>query len=196
MNSKILFFLTVVSAVVADKPPSELYGPPEVGLFSIEEPTEPANYNFEFAVEDGYSGANFNHQEEREEDNTQGSYSVQLPDGRLQTVTYYVDGDSGYIAEVSYEGEAQYSEPEEESEESSETAPIYAAPEPKPRPTAPIYAAPEPKPRPTYSRPTYAPRKPSAKPKPRPTYQPASEESEEEEETPETLYGPPRRSYE
>ncbi|XP_064122566.1 cuticle protein 7-like [Macrobrachium nipponense] len=188
MNSKILFFLTVVSAVVADKPPSELYGPPEVQAASseyskesIEEPTEPANYNFEFAVEDGYSGADFNHQEEREEDNTQGSYSVQLPDGRRQTVTYYVDGDSGYIAEVSYEGEAQYAEPEEESDESSEPAPIYAAPEPKPRPT--------------YSRPTYAPRKPTKTPKPRPTYQAASEESEEEEETPESLYGPPKRSY-
>ncbi|XP_066947195.1 larval cuticle protein A2B-like [Macrobrachium rosenbergii] len=185
MNSKVLILLAMVSAAAADKP-VQLYGPPEVQQpspeYSSEESSEPASYNFEFAVEDGYSGADFNHQEEREEDNTQGSYSVQLPDGRRQTVTYYVDGDSGYIAEVAYEGEAQYLEPEEESEESSEPAPIYAAPEPKPRPT--------------YSRPTYAPRKPSTTPKPRPTYKAASEESEEEEEeTPNSVYGPPSRSY-
>ncbi|XP_064122567.1 cuticle protein-like [Macrobrachium nipponense] len=128
---QVLFLLVLVSVAAADKQPIQLYGPPEVELTSseyskesVEEPTEPANYNFEFAVEDGYSGANFKPQEEREEDNTQGSYSVQLPDGRRQTVTYYVDGDSGYIAEVSYEGEAQYAEPEEESDESSEPAPI------------------------------------------------------------------------
>ena len=33
---------------------------------------------------------------------------MQLPDGRLQTVKYFVDGDSGYVAEVNYEGEAQF----------------------------------------------------------------------------------------
>ncbi|XP_047479400.1 cell surface glycoprotein 1-like [Penaeus chinensis] len=36
-----------------------------------------------------------------------GSYYVQLPDGSLQ-VTHHVDGDSGIVAEVTYEGHAQY----------------------------------------------------------------------------------------
>lgn len=31
-----------------------------------------------------------------------------LADGRLQKVTYYVEGDSGFVAQVSYEGEARY----------------------------------------------------------------------------------------
>ena len=69
---------------------------------------EPAKYDFDWSVKDDYSGNDFGQQESRDGDNTQGSYYVQLPDGRLQKVTYYVSGDSGFIAEVTYEGEAQY----------------------------------------------------------------------------------------
>ena len=36
-----------------------------------------------------------------------GEYSVQLADGRIMRVIYRVDGDSGFIADVSYEGEAK-----------------------------------------------------------------------------------------
>ena len=42
--------------------------------------------------------------------NTQGSYYVSLPDGRLQKVAYSVSGDGGYVADVTYEGVAQYPE--------------------------------------------------------------------------------------
>ncbi|CAG0885456.1 unnamed protein product [Cyprideis torosa] len=65
-------------------------------------------YNFNWVVRDDYSGIDMGHQENRDGDNTQGSYRVLLPDGRIQTVTYYVDGDSGYVANVQYEGEARY----------------------------------------------------------------------------------------
>ncbi|XP_037791907.1 pro-resilin-like [Penaeus monodon] len=68
----------------------------------------PAKYDFNYAVNDPPSGNDFGHQEARDGPNTQGSYYVLLPDGRLQRVTYTVNGDSGYLAETTYEGEAQY----------------------------------------------------------------------------------------
>ncbi|XP_042893525.1 cuticle protein 19-like [Penaeus japonicus] len=76
------------------------------------EPTyeEPAKYDFNYPVKDDYTGNDFGHQETRDGYDTQGSYYVLLPDGRLQKVTYTVKGDSGFVAEVSYEGEAQYPE--------------------------------------------------------------------------------------
>lgn len=59
-------------------------------------------------MKDDKSGVNFNQREYREANHTEGSYAIQLPDTRLITVTYYVDGDSGYVADVAYAGEAQY----------------------------------------------------------------------------------------
>ncbi|XP_042859589.1 adhesive plaque matrix protein-like [Penaeus japonicus] len=69
---------------------------------------KPLQHSFDYAIKDDNSATDYGHQESRDGYNTQGSYYVQLPDGRLQKVTYHVDGDSGFVAEVSYEGEAQY----------------------------------------------------------------------------------------
>ncbi|MPD04591.1 hypothetical protein E2C01_100287 [Portunus trituberculatus] len=65
------------------------------------------SYNFDYAVKD-YLGNDFGHQESRDGYDTQGSYYVQLPDSRLQEVKYTVSGDSGFLADVTYQGEAQY----------------------------------------------------------------------------------------
>ncbi|CAL4171879.1 unnamed protein product, partial [Meganyctiphanes norvegica] len=85
-------------------PPAPAYSPPSAKSLS----NEPAQYEFNYAVNDQYSGSNYGHQENRDGYNTQGSYFVHLPDGRLQRVNYSVNGDSGFLARVSYEGEAQY----------------------------------------------------------------------------------------
>ena len=70
---------------------------------------QPAVYNYHYAVKDDYTGTNFEATEKREGDPTSGSYSVELPDGRTQIVTYNVaDAYSGYVADVSYAGEPHY----------------------------------------------------------------------------------------
>ncbi|XP_069990593.1 pro-resilin-like [Penaeus vannamei] len=66
-----------------------------------------ANYAFQWDVDDSSSGNYYGHQEERDGGNTQGSYFVQLPDGRLMRVEYYVD-DWGFHPTVTFEGEAKY----------------------------------------------------------------------------------------
>ncbi|XP_068209743.1 pro-resilin-like [Palaemon carinicauda] len=100
-----------------------------------DESFEPAKYNFQFGVHDDSTSASFEHQEARDEDETQGSYTVQLPDGRRQTVRYFVNGDSGYVAEVTYEGEARYPD-SDESREYSAPRPSYSAPRAqRPRPS-------------------------------------------------------------
>merc|ERR1712098_932875 len=70
----------------------------------------PKPYTFEYGVADDYSGANFNAHENADGKSVTGSYQVHLPDGRIQTVTYTVDQYNGYVADVSYEGTAQYPE--------------------------------------------------------------------------------------
>ena len=65
-------------------------------------------YAFDYGVQDEYSGAAYRAQETRDGPSTRGGYSVALPDGRILRVTYHVDGDSGYVADVTYEGEARY----------------------------------------------------------------------------------------
>ena len=68
---------------------------------------EPPVYNYQYGVADDYSGANFAQTEQRDGYATSGSYTVNLPDGRVQTVTYSDNGD-GIVQDVSYTGTPQY----------------------------------------------------------------------------------------
>jgi len=68
----------------------------------------PAVYNWEYAVKDDYTSNDFGAKENRDGYLTNGMYFVALPDGRIQTVTYTVDGGNGYVPVVEYAGEAQY----------------------------------------------------------------------------------------
>merc|ERR1712215_192078 len=69
--------------------------------------SEPPVYSYQYGVNDDYSGANFQQSENRDGYSTSGSYTVALPDGRIQTVKYTDNGD-GVIQDVTYEGVPQY----------------------------------------------------------------------------------------
>ena len=146
-----------MAAASAQYAPAPVYAPAPIYAPAPAYSAEPAYpdtipaYNYNYGVEDGYSGANFGASEARDGYNTNGEYHVALPDGRLQTVTYTADG-NGYIADVKYSGEPVYA-----------AAPAYA---PAPAPYAPapvVVAAPAPyapAPAPIY-RPAPAPYRPA-----------------------------------
>merc|ERR1712129_482036 len=86
-------------------------------------------------------------------------YRENLPDGRVQTVTYSVNGpDGGYVADVQYSGVAAYPE----YKPAAHPAPAYKpAPVPAYKP-APVYHAAPVYHRPAPSRYSYAPVAPAA----------------------------------
>ena len=61
-------------------------------------------------MNDVESGNDFSHRESNDGVITSGEYRIALPDGRLQIVSYYAD-ETGYHADVSYEGDAVYPPP-------------------------------------------------------------------------------------
>merc|ERR1712038_558413 len=98
-------------------------------------PDEISPYTYNYAVADDYSKAVFSAGETSDgASNVEGSYSVNLPDGRVQHVKYHSNGYEGFVAEVTYEGEAQY-------------PPVtkYHTPAPQYHAPAPAYHAPAPK---------------------------------------------------
>merc|ERR1712029_923439 len=115
--------------------PRPAYAPAPVVAYKAETyPDEISPYTYTYAVADDYSKANFQAEESSDGAGTaQGSYRVALPDGRIQTVTYTANGYDGYVADVTYEGTAQY----------PEAVPYKAAPAYVPAPVivkaAPVY---------------------------------------------------------
>ena len=102
---------------------------------------DPVNYQFNWEVIDDYARLNYGQDEARAGQATNGKYSVLLPDGRTQTVTYSVqDGYSGYSADVQYSGEAY---------DHASYKPVVSAYKPEPYKPAPY------KPEPKYDEPLF-----------------------------------------
>lgn len=78
-------------------------------------PPKPFAYEYGGADKDG---RHFAKTEKKDEEGVvTGEYRVELPDGRVQIVSYRADPELGYQADVRYEGEARPYVPEEEYQE-------------------------------------------------------------------------------
>ena len=65
-----------------------------------------APYNFSYKV-DNSDDSKYSRSQKSDGEKVIGTYRVALPDGRIQIVNYSA-GANGYVAQVTYEGEAQY----------------------------------------------------------------------------------------
>merc|ERR1711988_298666 len=101
------------------------YHAPVKAGYVADDLAEQSPYQFTYAVADDYSKSSFNAEETSDgASNVAGSYSVALPDGRIQHVKYTSNGYDGFVADVTYEGTAVY--PEEPAYKAA-PAPAYHA---------------------------------------------------------------------
>merc|ERR1712072_601242 len=149
-----VFLFSVLLAIASSTPIPD--SPPE--------PYNAPSYAYKYTVDDGPYGPVFSHGENRENYNTKGEYQVNLPDGRVATVTYTVDGPSGFIADVKYDGVSVY--PDAPPAYHPAPAPAYAPAPAAPAEPAAEEPAPEAAPAPEPAAPVYAPA-------PAPVYKPA-----------------------
>ncbi|MCL4128152.1 UNVERIFIED_CONTAM: hypothetical protein GTU68_018382, partial [Idotea baltica] len=97
----LLSLLSVTFALPAPSGSEENYGDQHSG-------SHEGSYEFTYNVHDSSDELDFGHHETKSDDRVEGYYYVLLPDSRLQRVNYYVDGYSGFVAEVAYEGSAEF----------------------------------------------------------------------------------------
>ena len=129
MQAAIIAALFAVAAARPDGPPPPAYkpapyAPPPAYKPHPVEKLPPQPFAYQYGVADDYSGANFEKSETQDNyGNLQGSYRINLPDGRVQTVTYTADHENGFVADVKYEGVPHYPE---EPKYAPKPAPKYA----------------------------------------------------------------------
>ena len=87
-------------------PPPPFYKPKPYVPKQKELPSLP--YQFQY-IADSYSGSKFQTEETIDDQGrVLGSYTVNLPDGRTQIVTYKAGLNGEFVADIKYEGEAVY----------------------------------------------------------------------------------------
>merc|ERR1712012_1327632 len=124
---KVLIAAALVAYVAADN----AYAPPAYKPAPYkEEKLPPQPFAYEYGVADDYSKANFKKTETQDANGVvSGSFTIALPDGRIQTTKCTDDHVNGFVADVTYEGPPVY--PPEPAEGYGH-APAYVAPAPAP----------------------------------------------------------------
>ena len=113
---QLLTAATLLAVAAAQYAPAPAYKPVEK--------LAPQPYAYEYGVADDYSKANFKKAETQDAyGNVAGSFTIALPDGRLQTTTYTATHEAGFVAEVTYSGTAVY--PPEPAAGYGHAAPAY-----------------------------------------------------------------------
>ncbi|XP_035909807.1 larval cuticle protein A2B-like isoform X2 [Anopheles stephensi] len=107
MYSKIILVLALVAAVSAQS----YYGHQQ-HYHHEEEHHGPVHYEYHYDVHDDHTGDVHGQKEDRKDDSTQGEYYLIDADGHKRTVTYHVEGKSGFIAEVHREPIKGYQAPQ------------------------------------------------------------------------------------
>ncbi|XP_055600994.1 pupal cuticle protein Edg-84A-like [Uranotaenia lowii] len=78
-----------------------------------EEHHGPVHYEFHYDIHDDHTGDVHGRKESRKDHQTQGEYYLIDADGYKRTVTYQVDGKSGFVAQVHREPIKGYQQPQQ-----------------------------------------------------------------------------------
>ncbi|XP_062704405.1 cuticle protein 8-like [Aedes albopictus] len=108
MSLKIVF---VIAAFIGAIAAQHYYQQPHHSHHE-EEHHAPAHYEFQYDIHDDHTGDVHGQKESRKEHQTQGEYYLIDADGHKRTVTYHVDGKSGFIAQVHREPIKGYQAPQ------------------------------------------------------------------------------------
>ncbi|XP_055639611.1 larval cuticle protein A2B-like [Toxorhynchites rutilus septentrionalis] len=89
----------IISAIVALACVGTIVAAPQYH-HQEEEHHGPVQYDFHYDIHDDHTGDVHGRKETRHDHQTQGEYYLIDADGHKRTVTYHVDGKSGFIAQV------------------------------------------------------------------------------------------------
>ncbi|XP_041776390.1 larval cuticle protein A2B-like [Anopheles merus] len=112
MYSKIIVVLALVAAVSAQSHYGHQQHYQPQPYHHEEEHYGPVHYEYNYDVHDDHTGDVHGQKEARKDDSTQGEYYLIDADGHKRTVTYHVEGKSGFIAEVHREPIKGYQAPQ------------------------------------------------------------------------------------
>ncbi|XP_049826527.1 uncharacterized protein LOC109601561 [Aethina tumida] len=107
MLSKILIIYALTVAVLVKPAPQTPFSTLPTRIRPYEEQSVPIPYDFNYKVDNPPTNTFFGQNEAGDQaGRVAGQYYVYLPDGRLMTVEYTVDGESGFVPRITFQNQA------------------------------------------------------------------------------------------